>query len=100
MTHLVLNHINFQVHKLVKGGPAERSRKISPSDQIVGIDGTPIAPLNEKRVRELLLGPPGLQVSIIQDAKVSHSNTVREKTDFEFVLAPLTFCVFTHACVF
>jgi len=87
---------------LVKGGPAERSRKISPSDQIVGIDGTPIAPLNEKRVRELLLGPPGLQVSIIQDAKVSHSNTVREKADFEVVLAPLTFCVFvysrTHAC--
>lgn len=78
MTHVVLNHTIFQVHKLVKGGPAERSRKISPGDRIVGIDGTPIAPLTEKRVRELLLGPPGSQVSIIPDAKDSHFKTQRE----------------------
>jgi C-terminal processing protease CtpA/Prc len=97
MTHLVPNHINFQVHKLVKGGPAERSRKISLGDRIVGIDGTSIAPLTEKRVRELLLGPPGSQVSIVQGA---HFNAVREKTDFEIVLELLTFCVFTRALVF
>jgi C-terminal processing protease CtpA/Prc len=75
-TRLVLNHTNFQVHKLVKGGPAERSRQIFPGDRIVGIDGTPIAPLTEKRARDLLLGTPGSQVSIIQNAKVSRFNTV------------------------
>lgn len=73
----------FFVDSIVKGSPADHSKRIKPSDQLIAINGQPTRKLSYEKVQKMLDCSPNLQVALTLKRDNSELNVSLKSARYE-----------------